>query len=30
MPDTLDRMRERYAASGMAPDHMRYGWVLPS
>jgi len=30
IPDALDRMRERYAASGMAPDHMRYGWVLPS
>ena len=30
MPDALDRMRERYVASGMAPDHRRYGWILPS
>ncbi|HXR51217.1 MAG TPA: amidohydrolase family protein [Steroidobacteraceae bacterium] len=30
MPDALDGMRERYAASGMAPDHMRYGWVVSS
>ena len=30
MPDALDRMRERYVASGMAPDHTRYGWILPS
>jgi uncharacterized protein len=25
--DALDVMRERYATSGMAPDHLRYGWV---
>jgi len=30
MPDALDGMRERYAASGMAPDHVRYGWVVSS
>jgi hypothetical protein len=28
--DNLDRMRERYAAAGGAPDHMRYGWVRVS
>ena len=25
--DNLEQMRARYAASGMAPDHLRYGWV---
>jgi uncharacterized protein len=25
--DELDRMRERYAAAGGQPDHLRYGWV---
>jgi len=30
VPDALDRIRDRYAASGMAPDHLRYGWILPS
>jgi hypothetical protein len=30
VPDALDRMHERYVASGMAPDHTRYGWILPS
>ena len=27
LADNLDRMRERYAAAGGAPDHVRYGWV---
>jgi predicted TIM-barrel fold metal-dependent hydrolase len=27
VPDNLDRIRERYAAAGGAPDHLRYGWV---
>lgn len=27
LADNLDRMRERYAAAGGAPDHLRYGWV---
>jgi predicted TIM-barrel fold metal-dependent hydrolase len=27
LTDNLDRMRERYAAAGGAPDHLRYGWV---
>jgi uncharacterized protein len=25
--DELDRMRERYAAAGGQPDHLRYGWI---
>lgn len=25
--DRLDWMRERYAAAGGAPDHLRYGWI---
>ena len=25
--DNLARARERYAAEGLAPDHVRYGWV---
>lgn len=25
--DNLDRIRERYAAAGGAPDHLRYGWI---
>jgi hypothetical protein len=25
--DNLDRMRERYAQAGGAPDHLRYGWI---
>jgi hypothetical protein len=25
--DNMDRMRERYAQAGIAPDHLRYGWV---
>jgi predicted TIM-barrel fold metal-dependent hydrolase len=28
--DNLDVMRERYAAAGGAPDHLRYGWVRSS
>ena len=28
--DNLDRMRERYAAAGGAPEHVRYGWVRVS
>ena len=28
--DNLDRMRERYADSGIAPDHTRYGWIRKS
>lgn len=25
--DNLDLMRQRYAAAGGAPDHLRYGWI---
>jgi hypothetical protein len=25
--DQLDLIRERYAAAGGAPDHLRYGWI---
>jgi hypothetical protein len=25
--DKLDLMRERYAAAGGGPDHLRYGWI---
>jgi len=25
--DNLDVMRQRYAAAGGAPDHLRYGWI---
>ncbi len=25
--DALDAMRERYAQSGLTPDHTRYGWI---
>jgi hypothetical protein len=25
--DELDRMRQRYAAAGGGPDHLRYGWI---
>ena len=28
--DELDRMRERYAAAGGQPDHLRYGWIRPA
>jgi hypothetical protein len=28
--DKLDRMRERYAAAGGQPDHLRYGWIRSS
>ena len=28
--DNMDRMRDMYADSGLAPDHTRYGWVLPT
>lgn len=28
--DNLSRARERYVASGAAPDHTRYGWVRTS
>jgi len=27
--DNMDLMRERYAAAGGGPDHLRYGWVRP-
>jgi hypothetical protein len=27
LADNLDRIRERYAAAGGAPDHLRYGWI---
>jgi hypothetical protein len=30
LADNLDRMRERYAAAGGAPDRVRYGWVRMS
>ena len=28
--DSLDLMRERYAAAGGGPDHLRYGWIRHS
>jgi predicted TIM-barrel fold metal-dependent hydrolase len=28
--DNMDRIRERYAQAGIAPDHLRYGWVRNS
>jgi len=27
LADDLDRIRERYAQAGGAPDHVRYGWI---